>query len=144
MLGRDFQFLNNELNFQGSYSDMIGVNPSEFIFSSFHHIEVAKTATLPSDRHYFLLSGLIGGFALDDKTWKIFLTDSLVEIKPTMAMSNLHIDPDNLAIVESITHAQTQSLGLDQAHSKGEGYVPYRQCIHIGYKPADFVFDTGM
>ncbi|KAL9606931.1 MAG: hypothetical protein Q9167_008104 [Letrouitia subvulpina] len=113
----------HELCFQGSYSDMADRTLSDFPFRSFRHIDIATTPSLPSERHYFLLAGAIGGFVLFDKSWEIFLTESLVEVWPTKAMNSLHIDPDNLDIIRSITHAQIEFLSLDQTYSKGEGHV---------------------
>ena len=118
-----YHFLKNEITPQSEHTDMLEPTLSEFIFSSFHHISLAETTSLPTDRHYLLLQAFIPGFALYDKTWKIFSVESLTELQPTMGMDNLIIDPVNREIVHALTYAQSYPFKFDQAHNKGEGSV---------------------
>ena len=96
---------------------------SEFIFAAFHKIQLAETASLPSDRHYFLCQPLVGGFALNDKTWKYLNVEWLSENVPSGNMEGLFIDPVNEAIIQAITHSHYHPLKLDAVQKKGEGQV---------------------
>ena len=96
---------------------------SEFIFAAFHKIQLAETAFLPSDRHYFLCKPLVGGFALNDKTWTTLIVEWLSEIVPSGNMEGLFIDPVNEATIQAITHSHYHPLKLDAVQKKGEGQV---------------------
>ena len=119
--------LKHEITPQSPHSDMSGQLLSDFLFSSFHHINIATTESLPSDRHYFLITGFIPGFALDDKTWKAFIADSLTSVQPAGTMDSLIIDPINLSIVQAITQVKPNSINFDQISNKGEGSVASKE-----------------
>lgn len=102
---------------------MFGQELSDFEFGTFHHINLATTTSLPSDQHYFLMQPIIAGFALYDKTWKLFNVELLTEVRPTMVMDNLIIDPINRDIIQAITYAQSDPFRFDYAQNKGEGLV---------------------
>ena len=118
-----YGFLKAELSFQSSDTDMVGQSLSNFPFASYHEIFIAKVAELPSDHHYFLLQPLIPGFALHDKTWKVFNVECLSELKPSTSMENLIIDPLNRDVVQAICHPQFHPFKIDDVTNKGEGQV---------------------
>ena len=123
MQERIYGFLENEITPRSSDTDM-GEQPlSDFIFAAFHKIQLAETAALPSDRHYFLCQPMVAGFALNDKTWKIFNVEWLSEIGPSGSMEGVFIDPVNEAIIQAITHSHYHPLKLDAVQKKGEGQV---------------------
>ena len=123
MKQRIYSFLENKITPQSSDTDMGEQSLSDFIFAAFHKIKLAETAFLPSDRHYFLCQPLVAGFALNDKTWKIFNFEWLSEVVPFGSMEGLFIDPVNEAIIQAITHSHYHPLKLDTVQKKGEGQV---------------------
>ena len=140
----DYKFLETELTLHSSYSDMVGQTLSDFIFGSFHHIDMATTPSLPTERHYFQMPPMIPGFALNDKTWKIFSIETLIELQPTISMDSLIIDPVTRDIVLAVTHAQDRPFKIDHAHNKGEGYVTSTMSHPLFTRGiADFKLSTG-
>ena len=53
-----YQFLDDEITPQSEPTDMEFRLSSEFVFSSFHSIELTETSHLPSDRQLLALSAL--------------------------------------------------------------------------------------
>ena len=122
-----WNFLDYELTPNYFNSDMTSQNFEDFPFKDFHHIDLASTASLPTDRHYLLVSPFVPGLTLHDKNWQIFFVDLLEDVKPTVDMDKLVIDNVNRTIVQAITYAQANPVTFDHAHSKGEGYVSSNQ-----------------
>ena len=119
----DDDFLEDEITPQSSDTDMGEQSLSEFIFATFHKIQLEETPFLPSDRYYFLCQPLVGGFAFNDKTWKTFNVERLSDIEPSSSMEGLFIDPVNEAIIQAITDSHYHPFKLDVVQNKGEGQV---------------------
>lgn len=66
---------------------------------------------------------MITGFALLDKTWKVFNDERLEELKETNSMDTLVIDEVNRDIVEAVCRSQSQHWKIDSISNKGEGQV---------------------
>ncbi|KAL8792172.1 MAG: hypothetical protein Q9195_005268 [Heterodermia aff. obscurata] len=118
-----YGFFNKELTFHSDNSDMLDYTLETFPYASYHNMTVEDTPELPSKHHYFLVQPIVPGFALNDKTWRLFHIDELTEMKSESNMESLIIDPGNRDIVQAICHAQSHPWKIDSVSSKGEGQV---------------------
>ena len=101
---------------------MDGQEMPDFVFASFHHLELSTTESLPTEQHYFLLTPMIAGFGVQDKKWYIFFSDTIKSVIPCEdAMDNLVIDPVNREVIEAVVHVQSQPVQIDQMEKKGKG-----------------------
>ena len=117
-----YGFFLKEITFQSEDSDMLGHSLDTFPWANYHNISVRSTA-LPSKHHYFLLQPIVPGFALYDKTYKLFNIENLSEVNFQVNMDSLIIDQGNRDIVQAICHANSQPWKIDDVSSKGEGQV---------------------
>lgn len=127
--------LAHEITFTSSNSDMNSQPLGEFPYRTYHSITIKELDSLPSNHHYFLVDPMIPGFALLDKTWKLFNVEWLEELKETNSMDILVIDEVNRNIVEAVCRSQSQPWKIDSISNKGEGQVALLHGMYFSYPP---------
>jgi DNA replication protein DnaC len=80
-----------------------------------------------TEAHHLLMCPFIGGYALDDKSWRYFDVSAVKSARhDSGALSNLQLEKTKLNIIKAITQQQITTqldLAVDFIEGKGEGQV---------------------
>ncbi|KAL9115721.1 MAG: hypothetical protein Q9227_000089 [Pyrenula ochraceoflavens] len=111
--------------------NVTGVEPSQqdarlFPWAEYENVKVQEQDTL-SDHHFFLFAPAVPGFALSEKAWMMFETQSIQEIpEANDGLANLFMDPDGLEIIKSLSYRQkevSRTWDADFVRGKGAGQI---------------------
>ncbi|KAL8734032.1 MAG: hypothetical protein Q9166_001793 [cf. Caloplaca sp. 2 TL-2023] len=119
----NYGYFDSEITFHSEHSDMVGQTLETFVWAAYHSIDITAASELPSKHHYLLFQPFLPGFALYDKTWRLFNIHNLTDVQFEVDMSNLIIDEGNRDIVQAICHANSHPCRIDYISNKGEGQV---------------------